>query len=386
MKSEEILIRSMLGFLGELGPENYIPQFGRHSEAKLVTSEVVLVVVSLQPVEVVALVLGGVDVVQGVVGEIVCEIAQHEAQPQSEVVLLVRKTHHLENGIVTDKDGKEGKCWRVDEAVTMLGKMLRVDRQHVVDAVQDEVQIADELVVEQMALTVENETVDEVFGQSEHEEAGQQQHEFLDDIDAGPVDPDEVVDHEGEGDEEDVVPLVVREHLEEVGLEHAGRIHEKPVRGVDHLQVALVVHVPYLRHEGHIGVNHALDLLSESADHHAVGHDERERVVRIHFLGDVLVAIVDDEAGSSRVMLGEGGGVEHVLVKYDKHAVSFGGVLLQLLIGFKFDVFLHLIIIVAGLSNRILNPLPSWTTSRTPPPPKRPSFPRSPSFIGFEHF
>ena len=85
------------------------------------------------------------------------------------------------------------------------------------------------------------------------------------------------------------------EHLEEIGFEHPGGVDEEPVRRVDHLQIGLMVHVPHLRQEGLIRVDHALDLFLERAHHHRVGHHQRKWVMRLHFLGDIFGAVVEDE-------------------------------------------------------------------------------------------
>ena len=44
--------------------------------------------------------------------------------------------------------------------------------------------------------------------------------------------------------------------------------------GVDNFHIGLVVDVPYLRHEGLVGLDDATDFLFETANDHGVGHDE----------------------------------------------------------------------------------------------------------------
>lgn len=74
-------IRSFqLVFVGRTDDE--IPEGGTDSETGFFSSEVVLVMVLLQLVEPAALVLGSVDVVQRVVHQIVCHVANGQEGPE----------------------------------------------------------------------------------------------------------------------------------------------------------------------------------------------------------------------------------------------------------------------------------------------------------------
>lgn len=80
----------------------------------------------------------------------------------------------------------------------------------------------------------------------------------------------------------------MREELHEVSFEHARRGHEQPVGRINDLHVALVVEVPDLRHEGALRIDDPRDLFFECSYHHGVGHDEGERMVKLHLLLDVF--------------------------------------------------------------------------------------------------
>lgn len=84
----------MLLPLLEPSPENDVPQLGADSEAGLFSAEVVLVVVFLQLVEVAALGLGGIDVMQRVVTGIVGGVAEVEEGPEDGRNERVVEAHH----------------------------------------------------------------------------------------------------------------------------------------------------------------------------------------------------------------------------------------------------------------------------------------------------
>lgn len=88
--------------LRKFSSKNYIPQFGGNSEALLLSAEVVLVVISLQAMEICAFVFGGVDMMQGVMGQIVGEVADYKTKPQSKVILLVIEIYEPIDGLIAD--------------------------------------------------------------------------------------------------------------------------------------------------------------------------------------------------------------------------------------------------------------------------------------------
>ena len=155
--------------LRHFSPKNNVPELGRNPKAKFITSKVMLVVVALETVEIGALMLGGVDVVEGVVGEIVAEIAYQEAQPEGKVQLLVVEVDHAIDCKIAGKDGQEAKGWRVHNPIALLKRYLRVDWKHVVDAMQNVMQVADNPVVGKQAFTVEDKAVDQILGEGETE-------------------------------------------------------------------------------------------------------------------------------------------------------------------------------------------------------------------------
>lgn len=67
--------------LREFSPEHDIPEFRRNPKPQLFPSEMMLVVVPLQLVEVGSFVLRGVDVMQRVVGEVVGKVAEQKTNP-----------------------------------------------------------------------------------------------------------------------------------------------------------------------------------------------------------------------------------------------------------------------------------------------------------------
>ena len=99
--------------------------------------------------------------------EIVAKIADHEAKPKGKVKMLVIEIDNAVDGKVAGQDSEEGKGWRVYNAVAKSRTQLRVDWKHMMDAMEDVMQVADNPVVGEDALTVEDEAVDEVLGESE---------------------------------------------------------------------------------------------------------------------------------------------------------------------------------------------------------------------------
>ena len=74
--------------------------------------------IALKTMEVCAFMFGSVNVMEGVMGEIVAKIANHEAKPKGEVKMLVIEVDNAVDGKVASQDGEEGKGWRVHNAVT----------------------------------------------------------------------------------------------------------------------------------------------------------------------------------------------------------------------------------------------------------------------------
>lgn len=137
------------------------------------------------------------------------------------------------------------------------------------NAVHDEVQVAHDLIIGQIALRMEHPSVKEVLNQRKEEETADcsdQREEQIESLPGG-----NAVHHVGDqqpGQHEDVVPLVVGEGFEEGKLEHPGRGHEQPVRRIYHFHVGIVVEVPYLRQKRFFWINNSGYLFLESADDH----------------------------------------------------------------------------------------------------------------------
>jgi hypothetical protein len=166
--------------------------------------------------------------------------------------------------------------------------------------------------------------VEAVLGEGEEEEAEEGDEDGEGEAEGLPG--GDVVEHVGddeEGERHDGEPLVVGEELEEAAFEHAGRGHEEPVGGVDDLHVALVVEAPNLREEGPVGVDDALDVLPERADDHGVGHDERQRMVKLHLIVDALEVAVAQHDSSAGVVGCKGSHVQHVAVE-DQQRLAVG--------------------------------------------------------------
>lgn len=102
-----------------------------------------------------------------------------------------------------------------------------------------------------------------------------------------------------------------------------------------------MVHVPDLRHQCLVRINHSFNFFLESPDDHTIGHDQRKREMSRHLFSYILRAIVQYEPCSPRMMLSECGGIKHVIIKNDQNFIIFLSVFLNVLLGFEFDVFLH---------------------------------------------
>ena len=66
-----------------------------------------------------------------------------------------------------------------------------------------------------------------------------------------------------------------------------------------------MVQVPDLRHEWTLGIDDARDLFFECSDDHGVGHDEGERMVKLHLLVDAFQVVVAQHDASAGVVGGE---------------------------------------------------------------------------------
>lgn len=208
-----------------------------------------------------------------------------------------------------------------------------------VDAVHDVVQVAHQLAVGEVALGVEDEAVQAVLGQREEEEADDCSEDGEGQAECAPR--GNTVKHVGDDQQrqqDDGVPFVVGKELYEIGLEHPRRGHEEPVRRVDDLHVALLVEVPYLRQEGLVGLDDPGYLLLEGADDHRVGHDERQRMVKLHLLVDLLNIFVAQKHAPAGMVTREGGHIQDVVVEHQQRLAVLLGVGLNLLVVFKFEV------------------------------------------------
>ena len=136
--------------------EDYIPQLGGDAEAGILATEVVLIVVALQPSEVS---LGFSSMVQRIMNQIVADITVEQTYPKDYAKVLVTRKYQWVDRIVAEADEDGCKDGRENKSVSALKIDLRVDWQHVVNAVQYEVDVSDDAVVEEIILGVEEEAV-----------------------------------------------------------------------------------------------------------------------------------------------------------------------------------------------------------------------------------
>ena len=90
-----------------------------------------------------------------------------------------------------------------------------------------------------------------------------------------------------------------------------------------------MVHVPNLGEQSCVRIYHSFDVLFESPDDHGVGHGERKREMGCHLCSYILGSIIEDEAGSSGMMLGEGGDIENIGIEDHKDLLILCSVALQ---------------------------------------------------------
>ena len=67
----------------ETSPKDYVPKFRTHPKACILPSEVVLVVVLLQSVEVSPRVFRSVNMMQAVVTDVICRVTCKESRPET---------------------------------------------------------------------------------------------------------------------------------------------------------------------------------------------------------------------------------------------------------------------------------------------------------------
>lgn len=89
------------------------------------------------------------------------------------------------------------------------------------DSMHNEMYVSHCFVVEEMSLAVKEEPMQKVLHQTEKEYAEQEKGEKLDKIYSSPVDIYCIVDNNRQGHKENIVPLVMGEHLQAIRLEHA---------------------------------------------------------------------------------------------------------------------------------------------------------------------
>jgi hypothetical protein len=86
------------------------------------------------------------------------------------------------------------------------------------------------------------------------------------------------------------------------------------MRGVYYFDVALVIEIPNLFHEGYSWVNEPRYIFLEAAYSHGVGECESQGMMKLHFLPDILEIIIPQEARSSGVMWSKGSHIQHIVV------------------------------------------------------------------------
>lgn len=99
-------------------PEDDVPKGRADSEARLFSSKVMLVVVLLQHVEVALGVLGGVDVVEGVVADVVGHVADQEEGPEDCREDGITDDYDLRDGLQPDDEGANSEEGRVDQSIS----------------------------------------------------------------------------------------------------------------------------------------------------------------------------------------------------------------------------------------------------------------------------
>ncbi len=207
------------------------------------------------------------------------------------------------------------------------------------NSVGKEVQVPNQSVVREPPLRMKHEAVQTVLYQAEDQQTRHCRHQEGERVKGLPGgDAVEEVGHDEAGHQGNVIPLVVREGLEPVGLEQSGRLHEQPVRRIYEFHVGGLVGIPDLRGERLVEIHQSLYFLAEGADGHRVGHDESEGVVKLHLLLDVLQVLVPEEDAPARVMGTERGHIEHVIVVDQQYFFLFLGVASDLLQIFKGQV------------------------------------------------
>lgn len=115
----------------------------------------------------------------------------------------------------------------------------------------DEMGVADYLTIRQKAFWVEDKAMKKVLDEAEKEQAWNCSEEEGCNIEGLPG-RDSIEEHKivQKGDDSDGVPLIMRKELHDICLKHSGGRLKQPMRRVDYLNVALVIKIPYLLHEG----------------------------------------------------------------------------------------------------------------------------------------
>lgn len=85
-----------------------------------------------------------------------------------------------------------------------------------------------------------------------------------------------------------------------------------------------------MREKRDIWIDDSLNLFFERTDDHGVSHEKGEGMVKLHLFLDVSQIFIGKQHGSSGVVLGEGGHVEHVVLQNQQSFISFISILLHL--------------------------------------------------------
>jgi len=84
--------------------------------------------------------------------------------------------------------------------------------------------------------------------------------------------------------------------------------------GFNNFHVRLMINVPNLWHQRQVRLNNSTDILFETTYDHSVGHDERERMVKLHFLVNGSEVLIFEKDTSSGVMTLKASDIEDIVI------------------------------------------------------------------------
>lgn len=311
-----IIIPSISLYLLVSCSEDPVPEGRTHAKSCLLSAKMVLVVVFLKTVEVAAFWFWGIDMVKGVVAEVVHNVADLEGRPEEYREDRIIEFHYLANCEVTKREDHAINGRRKHESISKIGRVLRIIRKHVMYSMRKEVKIMRKATVRNIAIAVKDKPMQAILHQSKEDEPSNNSKDNLINVESLPaLNLPKHIRDDNDGHKWDHMPSAMREGINPSSLKHLGWVSKQPVWWLHDMQIFFMIQLPDFCQECIIRVDESLDIFLVWANGHGVGHVEGERMVKLHLLLDVLEVVVFKEECTTGMMWREGSSVEDAILE-----------------------------------------------------------------------